>query len=235
MRGGADPPTVVDAVVTPDADNTPRRRPACEGDIVWTFTYTIVPTTPPMDLYYTVDMRPSPSVLRRFVHRELSCRCAGGATHQRLSMPAVTLTDQYAAAAGPACEGDIVWTFTYTDCATTRRLDLYYTVDMRPSPSVLRRFVHRELSADAWWRRPTTVVDAVVTPDATNTRGRRPACEGDIVWTFTYTIVPTTPPTGLYLYGGYAAFTISAAPGLSTVNCLPMRWWRDPQRLSMLR
>jgi hypothetical protein len=36
------------------------------------------------------------------------------------------------------------------------------------------------------------------------------------------------------LYGGYAGLHISAAPGLSTVNCLPMRWWRDPQRLSML-
>src|SRR5688500_20309863 len=33
--------------------------------------------------------------------------------------------------AGPACEGDIVWTFTYTDCAgNTADWTYTYTVDM---------------------------------------------------------------------------------------------------------
>jgi hypothetical protein len=87
MRWWRDPPTVVDAVVTPDTDQyAAGRRPACEGDIVWTFTYTDCATTPRLDLYYTVDMRPSPSVLRRFVHRELSADALVAPTHQRLSM-----------------------------------------------------------------------------------------------------------------------------------------------------
>jgi hypothetical protein len=62
-----------------------------------------------------------------------------------------------------------------------------------------------------WWRDPPTVVDAVVTPDTTNTPpAAGPACEGDIVWTFTYTIVQQHA-TGPILYGGYAGLHISAA------------------------
>jgi hypothetical protein len=142
MRGGADPPTVVDAVVTPDATIRRGRRPACEGDIVWTFTYTDCATT--RDWTYTI-------------------RWICGLHHQ--------------------C------------CA---------------------RFVHVNCLPMRGGADPPTVVDAVVTPDTTNTP---PAAgllaKGISLDIYLYRLCNNTP-TGLYLYGGYAGFTISAAPGLST-------------------
>src|SRR5687768_18615194 len=69
---------------------------------------------------------------------------------------------------------------------------------------------------------PPTVQDAcgntLTTTNTPPTAG--PACEGDIVWTFTYTDCAGNTADWTYTYTvDMPAFTISAAPGSSTVNC----------------
>jgi hypothetical protein len=98
-------------------------------------------------------------------------------------------TDQYAA--GAAClRRGYRWTFTYTDCAQHRRLDLYYTVDMPPSHQCCARFVHRELSADALVA-PThqRLSMLLVTPDRQYAAGRRPCLRRGYRLDIYYTIV----------------------------------------------
>jgi hypothetical protein len=147
--GGADPPTVVDAcgnTLTPT--NTPPAAACLRRGYRLDIYYTdCANNTADWTYTYTVDMPPSPSVLRQVCPRELSCRCAGGADPPTVVDAVVTPdADQYAAGRRPCLRRGYRLDIYLYDCATTPRLDLYYTVDMRPSPSVLRRFVHRELS-----------------------------------------------------------------------------------------
>src|SRR5678815_4903187 len=107
--------------------------------------------------------------------------------------------------AGPACEGDIVWTFTYTDCANNTADWTYtYTVDMPAfTISAAPGLSTVNCPADALVApTPPTVVDAcgnTLTP--TNTPpAAGPACEGDIVWTFTYTDCANNTADWTYTY-----------------------------------
>jgi uncharacterized protein YoaH (UPF0181 family) len=211
--GGADPPTVVDAVVTPDATNTPPA-PAllAKGISSGHLPIPIVPTTRRWTYTIRWICRLHHQCCARFVHRELSADALVAPTHQRLSMPVVTPdTDQYAAAAAGLRRGYRLDIYLYRLC-TTRRLDLYLYGGYAG--------LHHQCCAGLstvnclpmrWWRDPPTVVDAVVTPDATNTRGRGLLAKGISSGHLPIPIVPTTRRLDLY-------YTVDMRPSPSVLR-----------------
>src|SRR5688500_20015060 len=121
-----------------------------------------------------------------------------------------------------ACEGDMVFTFTYTDCAGTSHDWTYtYTIDMQDFTLPANGTSIVNCPADATAPTAPVVVDAcgnTITPVA----GPAPspaACEGDMVYTFTYTDCAGTSHDWTYTYTiDMQDFTLPAN-GTSIVNC----------------
>ena len=90
----------------------------------------------------------------------------------------------------PACEGDVTYTWTYTDCAGFTH-DYVHTVTITrvdftaPSPTTAAV----DCYADIVLPTPPTVTDdcgTTLTPTGP-VEGTVPACEGDVTYTWTYT------------------------------------------------
>ena len=202
---------------------------ACEGNRVWTFTYTdcagnVVPWT----YTYTVDM---PTFAIATAPGASTVNCPANAAVQPAGPGAVsdmcgnTLTPVITSSAAVACEGNRVWTFTYTDCASNVVAWTYtYTVDMptfaiatAPGAST----VNCPANAAVQPAGPGVVTDLcgnTLTPVITSSAAV--ACEGNRVWTFTYTDCASNVVAWTYTYTvDMPTFAIATAPGASTVNC----------------
>ncbi|PTN04607.1 hypothetical protein C8N47_1301, partial [Mangrovibacterium marinum] len=190
------PPAVNDYcgnAITPVLKTTPAAI-ACEGDMVWVFTYTdcagnshdwtytytidIPDFTPAEDDGATVNcladaqVEPTPPAVNDY--------CGNAITPVLKTTPAAI-----------ACEGDMVWVFTYTDCAGNSHDWTYtYTIDIPDFTPAEDDGATVNCLADAQVEpTPPAVNDYcgnAITP-VLKTTPAAIACEGDMVWVFTYT------------------------------------------------
>ena len=188
------PPTVTDDCGTTLTPTGPVEGtvPACEGDVTYTWTYTDcagfthdyvhtvtitrvdftapTPTTAAVDCYADIVLPTPPTVTD-------DC----GTTLTPTGPVEGTV---------PACEGDVTYTWTYTDCAGFTH-DYVHTVTITrvdftaPSPTTAAV----DCYADIVLPTPPTVTDdcgTTLTPTGP-VEGTVPACEGDVTYTWTYT------------------------------------------------
>ena len=188
------PPTVEDncgVVLTPTGpvESTP---PSCEGDITYTWTYTdcegntedyvhtvtieyepfaaIAPTTDIVDCYANIVLPAPPTV-------EDNCGVVLTPTGPVESTP-------------PSCEGDITYTWTYTDCeGNTEDYVHTVTIEYEPFAAIAPTTDIVDCYANIVLPAPPTVEDncgVVLTPTGP-VESTPPSCEGDITYTWTYT------------------------------------------------
>ena len=219
-------PTVTDAcnndiipVITQNTD------PTCEGDKIYTFTYTDCANNVSVYTYtYTIDLliftlptngiqtvdnladavEPTPPAVND--------NCGNPITP---SAALVTAT--------PDCQGSIVYTFAYTDCANnTANWTYTYTVELAPFTVPADASSTAECLTDATAPTPPTVLDAngdvIIPVMAQNTD---PTCEGDKIYTFTYTDCAGNTADWMYTY----TIDLTTSPTVpanvsSTVECL---------------
>ena len=136
-----------------------------------------------------------------------------------------TLTPVITAPAAVACEGDMIWTFTYTDCAGNSVDWLYtYTVDM---PTFAIATPSGASTVDCPADGMVQPADAGVVTDLCGnviapvvTAPAAVACEGDMIWTFTYTDCAGNSVDWIHTYTvDMPTFAIATPNGSSTVNC----------------
>ena len=113
--------------------------PICEGDKIYTFTYTDCAGNTADWLYtYTIDIVTAPVVP---ANGSATVECLDDATQP--TAPVVTdvcgndITPVITQNADPTCEGDKIYTFTYTDCAGNSSVYTFtYTIDIVTAPVV---------------------------------------------------------------------------------------------------
>src|SRR5690606_28916060 len=126
-----------------------------------------------------------------------------------------------AAPTAPKCESDMVYTFTYTDCAGNTATWTYtYTIDIPQfTISEPNGASTVDCPADAVAPTPPTVVDEcgnAITP-VPGAAPTAPTCEGDMVYTDTHTDCADTTATWTYTHTiDIPQFTISERKGAST-------------------
>ncbi|WP_299443437.1 PKD-like domain-containing protein [uncultured Aquimarina sp.] len=186
-------PTVTDVcnnditpVITENSD------PACEGDKIYTYTYTDCAGNVSIYTFtYTLDITTSPVVP---ANGTATVECIADATQP--IAPTVTdvcnndITPVITENTDPTCEGDKIYTYTYTDCAGNISIYTFtYTLDVTTSPVVpVNGTATVECIADATQPTAPTVTDVCnndITPVITENTD--PACEGDNIYTYTYT------------------------------------------------
>ncbi len=202
----------------------------CEGPMVYTFTYTdCAGNTSTWTYTYTVDL---PTFAIATAPGASTVNCSAAAVIQPAGPGVVTdlcgntLTPVITSSAAVACEGNRVWTFTYTDCASNVVAWTYtYTVDLptfaiatAPGAST----VNCPAAAAIQPVGPGVVTDLcgnTLTPVITSSAAV--ACEGNRVWTFTYTDCASNVVAWTYTYTvDMPTFTIPYANGTSTVSCV---------------
>ncbi|MBL4861916.1 MAG: gliding motility-associated C-terminal domain-containing protein, partial [Crocinitomicaceae bacterium] len=166
--------------------------PVCEGDKVYTYTYTDCANNVSVYTYtYTIDVTTFPVVP---TNGASTVECLADAT--QVTAPVVTdvCGNNIAAVitenADPVCEGDKVYTYTYTDCSGLQSVYTYtYTIDVTTSPVVPSNGSEAVVCfADV--SVPTAPVVTDVCGNniaAVMTQNADPVCVGDKIYTFTYT------------------------------------------------
>ena len=223
------PPTVYDYcgnLITPVLKTTPADI-ACEGDMVWVFTYTdCAGNSDDWNYTYTIDI----PMFTPAADGGSTVNCLVDAQIEptpptvydycgNLITPVLKTTP-----ADIACEGDMVWVFTYTDCAgNTDDWNYTYTIDIpmftpaADGGSTVNCLVDAQIEPT-----PPTVYDYcgnLITP-VLKTTPADIACEGDMVWVFTYTDCAGNSDDWNYTYTIDIPMFTPAADGGSTVNCL---------------
>ncbi len=194
-------------VMTQNAD------PVCEGSKVYTFTYTdCANNTAAWTYTYTIDMPP------------FTLPASGSSTVNcisNLSVPTPpSINDQcgnpvipvMTENADPACEGDKVYTFTYTDCANNTAVWTYtYTIDIPAFTLPANGSESVVCIGDVYIPTPPSINDQCGNPVVpVMTENADPVCVGDkiytftytdcanntAVWTYTFSINDNVPPTG---------------------------------------
>src|ERR1044072_6053997 len=220
------PPTVTDAcgnTITPVA-GTPPSPINCDGTMVYTFTYTDCAGADHIWTYtYTIDVP------------ELVMPADDGTTVQcpadAVPPTPPTVTDACGNTITPVagtpplpvnCDGTMVYTFTYTDCAGADHVWTYtYTIDVPELVMPADDGTTVQCPADAVPPTPPTVTDAcgnTITPVA----GTPPSpinCDGTMVYTFTYSDCSGTPHIWTYTYTIDVPELVMPADDGTTVQC----------------
>ncbi|WP_319499382.1 VWA domain-containing protein [uncultured Draconibacterium sp.] len=191
---GVTPPEVTDAcgnMLTPIAGDEPAMI-ECEGDMVYTWTYTDCKGNT-HDWSHTVTIEREDFIMPENTSETVACV----ADFEGVTPPEVTdaCGNMLTPVAGdePAmieCEGDMVYTWTYTDCKGNTH-DWSHTVTIEREDFIMPENTSETVAcvADFEGVTPPEVTDAcgnMLTPIA----GDEPAmieCEGDMVYTWTYT------------------------------------------------
>jgi gliding motility-associated-like protein len=223
------PPSVQDACGNPIVPTVVAPTDiACEGDMVWTFNYEdCANNTASWTYTYTIDI-PAFTIAEPNGSSTVNCLADAQIEPTPPSVQdacGITLTPTVVAPSDVTCEGEMVWTFNYEDCANNTASWTYtYTIDIpaftiaEPAgSSTVNCLVDAQVQPTA----PTvqdacgnTLAPTVVAPSAI-------ACEGDMVWTFNYEDCANNTASWTYTYTiDIPAFTIAEPVGSSTVNCL---------------
>ncbi|WP_147678679.1 HYR-like domain-containing protein, partial [Algibacter pacificus] len=200
--------------------------PVCEGDKIYTFTYTDCAGNSSVYTYtYTLDVTTLPVVP---ANGSSTVECLADATQP--TAPVVKdvcgnpITPIITENTDPLCEGDKIYTFTYTDCAGNSSVYTYtYTLDVTTLPVVPANASSTvECLADA--TQPTApVVKDVCGNDITAiiTENTDPLCEGDKIYTFTYTDCAGNVSVYTYTYTlDVTTLPVVPSNASSTVECL---------------
>jgi hypothetical protein len=221
------PPTVTDFCGTNIIPTGPVRSadPACEGDITYTWTYTdCAGNSHDWTYTYTIDI---PDFTLP-ADDASTVNCIADATEP--VPPVVTdfcgnsiVPTGPVRSADPACEGDITYTWTYTDCAGNSHDWTYtYTIDIPDFTLPADDASIVNCIADATEPVPPVVTDFCGTNIVPTgpVRSSDPACEGDITYTWTYTDCAGNSHDWTYTYTiDIPDFTLPADDA-STVNCI---------------
>ncbi|WP_299554295.1 gliding motility-associated C-terminal domain-containing protein [Seonamhaeicola sp.] len=218
-------------VVTDACDNeiipviTENTDPDCEGDKIYTFTYTDCAGNAAVYTYtYTIDLTPFilPANGIQTVDNladavEPTPPTVNDNCNNEIIPTGPTVSDT------PDCQGSIVYTFTYTDCAGNSADWTYtYTIELAPFTTPDDDGSTVECIDNAVAPTPPVVNDAngdPITP--VMTENTDPDCEGDKIYTFTYTDCAGNSDTWVYTY----TIDLTTAPvvpndGSETVECL---------------
>ncbi|GAL64221.1 internalin putative [Algibacter lectus] len=186
-------PTVTDVcgnnIVPVITENTD---PTCEGDKTYTFTYTDCANNVSVYTYtYTIDVSTLPVVP---ANETSTVECIADAVQP--TAPTVTdvcgnnIVPVITENTDPACEGDKTYTFTYTDCANNVSVYTYaYTIETTTLPVVPTNDSSTVMDvADATEPAAPVVIDVCgnnIIPVVTENED--PLCDGEKIYTFTYT------------------------------------------------
>src|SRR6478735_7205555 len=166
---------------------------ACEGDMVWTYTYADCSGNSHVWTYtYTIDMPdftppandastvncPALALVAPALP-PIQDACGNNITPTLLSQPSAI-----------ACEGDMVWTYTYADCSGNSHVWTYtYTIDMPDFTPPANDASTVNCPALALVAPALPPIQDACGNNITPTLLSQPssiACEGDMVWTYTY-------------------------------------------------
>ncbi|MDH7447836.1 DUF7507 domain-containing protein [Aquimarina sp. 2201CG14-23] len=220
-------PTVTDVcgnditpVITENTD------PTCEGDKIYTYTYTDCAGNASIYTFtYTIDVTTLPVVP---VNGTATVECIADATQP--TAPTVTdvcgndITPVITENTDPTCEGDKIYTYTYTDCAGNASVYTFtYTIDVTTLPVVpVNGTATVECIADATQPTAPTVTDVCgndITPVITENTD--PTCEGDKIYTYTYTDCAGNASVYTFTYTiDVTTLPVVPANGTATVECI---------------
>ena len=204
---------------------TENEDPVCEGEKIYTFTYTDCAGNNSVYAYtYTIDVTTAPVVP---ANAGSTVECIADATQP--VAPVVTdvcgndITPVITENEDPVCEGEKIYTFTYTDCAGNSSVYTYtYTIDVTTAPVVPANAASTvECIADATQPATPVVTDVCgneITPVITENED--PVCEGDKIYTFTYTDCAGNSSVYTYTYTIDLTDFILPVNGLETVDNL---------------
>ncbi|TRO62869.1 hypothetical protein FGM01_14400, partial [Christiangramia sabulilitoris] len=164
----------------------------CEGDVVWRYRYTECDgTTADWIFTYTIDYDELETPTATFA--DVAC-------YDDIVLPtpptvldscgeSITPSDPVEGTV-PDCEGDVTYTWTYTDCADNS-VDYVHTVtiDYDELETPTATFADVACYDDIVLPTPPTVLDSCgesITP-SDPVEGTVPDCEGDVTYTWTYT------------------------------------------------
>jgi acyl-CoA hydrolase len=166
--------------------------PACEGNVTYTYTYTDCEGNS-HDWVYTYTIETEDFIMPADQGSTIACAA-------QLAAPTLpTVTDNCGNAitpvgpvvsATPACEGNVTYTYTYTDCEGNTH-DWVYTYTIETEDFTMPADQGSTIACAAQLAAPTlpTVTDncgnalSPVGPVVSAT----PACEGNVTYTYTYT------------------------------------------------
>jgi gliding motility-associated-like protein len=215
---------ICNGVITPVITASPD--PVCEGSKVYTFTYTDCAGNASVYTYtYTID-------LNAFILPENGAETIDNLADALEPTPP-TVTDNCGNVLTPSapdvtetpdCQGTVKYTFTYTDCAgNTADWTYTYTIILAPFTVPANEASTVECIADAVVPTPPTVFDAngnEVVPIMTENDD--PVCQGDKIYTFTYTDCAgnTADWTYTYTINDDIAPVAPNAPANMTFECI---------------
>jgi hypothetical protein len=197
----------------------------CEGGITYTYTYTDCAGNVQDWVYtYTIDVPAFPDL----TDQDTIVNCIADAVEP--TPPSVSdFCGTAITPSGPVidnpvtCEGDITYTYTYTDCAGNVQDWVYtYTIDVPAFPDLTDQDTIVNCIADAVTPTPPAVSDFcgnAITPTGPDI-DYPVTCEGDISYTYTYTDCAGNVQDWVYTY----TIDIPAFPDLTDqdtiVNCI---------------
>jgi uncharacterized repeat protein (TIGR01451 family) len=187
-------PTVVDNcgnTLDPVAGIAPTA-PACEGDMVYTWTYTDCEGN--FQVYthtVTIEYLPFPAI----TPTTATVACVADIVMPALPVVVDNCGNTLNPVAGiaptaPACEGDMVYTWTYTDCEGNFQVYTHtVTIEYLPFPAITPTTATVACVADIVMPALPVVVDNCgnTLTGVPGTAPTAPDCEGDMVYTWTYT------------------------------------------------
>ncbi|MBC5834521.1 gliding motility-associated C-terminal domain-containing protein [Flavobacterium bernardetii] len=210
-------PTVTDAcgnTLTPSAPVV-SALPTCEGNVTYTYTFTDCESNT-QDWVYTYTIERADFTMPANAAATVACPADVVAPTVPIVTDACgnTLTPSTpVVSASPTCEGDVTYTYTFTDCEGNTQ-DWVYTYTIERADFAMPANASSTVACPADVIAPTvpTVTDAcgnILTPSVSIVSAM-PTCEGDVTytytftdcegnthdWVYTYTIDDTIVPTG---------------------------------------
>jgi acyl-CoA hydrolase len=201
-----------------------RLYPACEGNVTYTYTFTDCEGNT-HDWVYTYTIERADFTMPANASSTVAC----AADIVAPTVPAVTdncgntLTPSApVVSATPACEGDVTYTYTFTDCEGNTHDWVYtYTIERLDFTMPANQGSTVACAADIVAPTVPAVTDNcgnTLTPSAPVVSAT-PACEGDVTYTYTFTDCEGNTHDWVYTYTiERADFTMPANQG-STVAC----------------
>ena len=200
----------------------PGADPACAGTKTYTFTYTACDNTT-FDWIYTYTITAPDFTLPTNGASTVNCPADAVAPTPPTVLDAcgTTITPTVVAPSPTACNGSMVYTFTYIDCAGHSH-DWTYTYTITAPDFTLPTNGASTVNcpADAVAPTPPTVLDACGTTITPTVVAPSPtACNGSMVYTFTYVDCAGHSHDWTYTYTITAPDFTLPTNGASTVNC----------------
>ena len=209
--------------ITPEI--TENEDPDCEGEKIYTFTYTDCTGNEAVYTYrYTIDITTGPTVP---ANDGSTVQCVADAIQP--TPPIITdicgsnIIPVITESADPTCEGEKIYTFTFTDCTGNESVYIYtYTIDLTPFILPANGIQAIDNLEDVEEPTPPNVTDNcgnIITPSAP-LKSETPDCQGSVIYTFTYTDCAGNSADWSYSFSiELAPFSVPSNDG-SNIECI---------------